>query len=159
MMKKLVLFLALIPLFACSKTDEASPGYDLNRFFEFLVFNSQDVDILDPATPDHYKEEDIKLFYEVDREIFEVYNSNMSSSGNFSIYKHENEYRIKVFLNDSNTSGKSITHIQWNNTDTDTIEATFERTDHYCVVSKVWLNELEIWDQSMVDHQYFKFIK
>lgn len=154
-MKKLVLFLALIPLFACSKTDEASPGYNLNSFFEFLVFNSQDVDMLDPATPDHYKAADIRLFYEDD--------GNMSSSRNFSIYKHENEYRIKVFLNHSDASEKPITYIQWNNIDTDpdtdTIEATFERTDHYCEVSKVWLNELEIWDQTMVDHQYFKLIK
>ncbi len=111
-MKKLVLFLAVIPLFACSKTDESSPGYDLNSFFEFLVFNSQDVDMLDPATPDYYKASDIKLFYEVDGEISEAYNSNMGGSRNFSIYKHENEYRIKVFLNHSDASEKPITYIQ-----------------------------------------------
>ena len=160
MKKNFIVLIAVVSLFACSKSDEMSPGgSDLNAFFDFSVFNSQNIDLLDPATPDHYKEEEIKLFYEVDGEIIEVYDPNMGAPRNFSIYKHENEYRIKVYLNHTETSEKPITYIQWNDTDTDTIEATFKRNRYYIEVSQVWLNELEIWDSTMVDNQYFKLIK
>jgi len=160
MMKKLTFLIAVVSLFACSKSDEMSPpGFNLNAFFEFSVFNSQENDLLDPATPEHYKEEEIKLFYEVDGEIIEVYDPNMGAPRNFRIYKLENENRIVVYLNHTDTSEKPITYIQWNDADTDTIEATFKRNRHNVVVSQVWLNGLEIWDSTIVDNQYFKLIK
>lgn len=159
-MKNFVFLISVVSLFSCSKSDEMSPaGSDLNVFFEFSVFNSQDNDLLDPTTPHHYKEEGIKLFYEVDGEIIEVYDPNMGAPRNFYIYKLETEYRIVVYLNYTETSEKPITYIQWNDTDTDTIEATFKRNRYYIGVSQVWLNELEIWDSTIVDNQYFKLIK
>ena len=159
-MKNFIVLIAVVSLFACSKSDEMSPaGFNENAFFEFSVFNSQNIDLLDPATPDHYKEEEIKLFYEVDGEMIEVYDPYMSAPRNFFIYNYENEYRIRVFLNHTDTSEKPITYIQWNDTDTDTIEATFKRNRYNITVNQVWLNELEIWDSTMVDNQYFKLIK
>jgi hypothetical protein len=121
---------------------------------------------LDPATPNHYKEEQIKLFYEVDGRMIEVYYPQMDYPRNFLIFKYENEYdtayeyRIRVFLNDSDTSEKTITHIQWDDIDTDTVEATFRRTERNIDVTKVWLNGLEIRDETMGDNnQYFRMIK
>jgi len=160
-MKKLILFLVVVSLFACSKSDEASSAVHLDVTFDFLISNSENVDLLDPSSPNHFKEEDIKLFYEVDGERIEVYDPLMDNPRNFFLYKHENEYRIKVFLNDFNTSDKSITYIQWNDTDTDTVEALFNRTGNSVQVSKVWLNEIEIWDLTTDtdDNQYFTLIK
>jgi len=159
-MKNFMFLIAAVSLFACSKSEEVSPaGFNLNVLFEFSVFSSQNIDLLDPATPDHFREEGIKLFYEVDGEVIEVYDPNMGDPRNFYIYNHENEYRIMVFLNHADTSEKPVTYIQWNDTDTDTIEATFMRNRNNVVVNQVWLNELEIWDSTLVDNQYFKLIK
>lgn len=162
MMKELIFLLTVVSFVSCSETVELMPpGHSRNTSFEFSVYISQDVDLLDPSNPNHYEEEQIKLFYIVDETMIEVYNPNLDYPRNILIFHHEieDEYRIRVFLNDSDTSEKTITHVQWNNTDTDTIEATFKRSDRSLDVSKVWLNGLEIWDLTMGDNQYFKLIK
>ena len=145
-MKKLIIYLVVISFFACSKSDEMNPQFYLDGSFEFSIFSSQNEDLLDPATTNHYEATEIKLFYEVDGEMIEVYDPNMDAPRNFVIYKHENEYRIIVYLNVSNTSDRPVTYIQWNNNDTDTIEALFERNEHLLRKRKVWLNNQEIWD-------------
>jgi len=99
------------------------------------------------------------LFYKVDGEVIEVYDPNMDAPRNFVIYKHENENRIKVYLNDSNTTDRSVTYIQWNNNDTDTIEALFERNEHLLRKRKVWLNNQEIWDWPTEDNGYYRLNK
>jgi len=161
-MKKLIFLLAIVSFVACSDTVELNPaGHYRNTFFEFSVSNSQNVDLLDPATPNHYKEEQIILFYEVDGRMIRVYNPNMDYPRNILFFYHETEYeyRIRVFLNDSDTSEKTITLIQWDDIDTDTVEAMFRKTNSSVDVSKVWLNGLEIWDLTMGDNQYYRLIK
>lgn len=160
-MKKLILFLAITSFFACDKVDEILiRGFDQNTLFEFSVFNSQDVDLLDPTTPNHLEEDDIKIFYEIDGKMIEVYESHLDHPRKLFIFEHENEYRIRVFLNHSDTSDEPITYIQWNDDDTDTVKATFERAKNYLRISKVWLNDTEIWDMSSGwENQHFKLIK
>jgi len=147
-MKKLIIFLAMTMLFACNKSDDFSPGFIVSIEFDFSVFNSQDVDLLDPATANHIEEDDIRLFYEIDGKILGVYNPYMDNPRNFMIYEHENEYRIKVVLNDSDATEETITHIQWNDDDTDVIKARFSRTENIVRVNRVWLNDTQIWDST-----------
>jgi hypothetical protein len=158
-MKKLIIYIAVFSFFACSKSDEMNLQFYLDRSFEFSIFSSQNEDLLDPATTNHYEATEIKLFYKVDGEMIEVYDSNMEFSRNFLIYKHENEYRIRVFLNDTSISEKPVTYIKWNNNDTDTIEAIFERNEHLLRKRKVWLNGLEIWDWTTDENGYYRLIK
>lgn len=158
-MKKLILFLAITSLFACDKSDDFSPGFIVSIEFDFSVSNSQDVDLLDPATPNHIEEDDIRLFYEIDGKILGVYNPYMDNPRNFMIYEHENEYRIKVVLNDSDATEETITHIQWNEDDTDVIKATFTRTENTVRVSGVWLNDTQIYDSNDGEIKYYKLIK
>jgi hypothetical protein len=158
-MKKLIVFLAITSLFACDKSDDISPGFIVSISFEFSVFDSQDVDLLDPTTPNHIEEDDIRLFYEIDGKMLGVYNPYMDNPRNFMIYEHENEYRISVDLNDSDATDETITHIQWNDDDTDVIKATFKRTENTVRVSGVWLNDTQIWDSNDGDIKYYKLIK
>ena len=158
-MKKLIIILATTSFFACNKSDEVSPQFNLDVIFELSVFNSQNEDLLDPATTNHYEEAGIKLFYEVYGEMIEVYDPNMDSPRNFMIYKHENEYRIQVTLNYSDTSNKPITYIQWNNNETDTLKVLLRRGDGFVLKRNVWLNGLEIWDWTTNEDGYYKLIK
>lgn len=153
--------MAIASLFACNKEDDLNPAVIVDRGFEFLVFNSQDVDLLDPATPNHYEEDDIKLFYEIDGELTEVYDAHLDHPRHFMIFEHETEYRIRVFLNDSDASDETITHIQWNDDDTDVIKASFKRPKSNVIVNKVWLNDTQIWDLTTDgdDKKCFKLIK
>jgi len=156
-MKKILVLLAIFSFFGCNKTTENSTVLDVG--FEFSVFNTQNEDLLDPATNNYYDEKEIKLFYEVDGEVKEVFLADMDYPRNFLVYKHANEYRIRVFMNHTETSEKPLTYIKWNDSDTDTIEATFERSRNDPKKRKVWLNGAEIWDWTQNEEEYYKMLK
>jgi len=156
-MKKILVILAAFSLFGCNKTTENSVVLDVG--FEFSVFNAQNEDLLDPATNNFYDEKEIKLFYKVEGEVNEVYIAGMDHPRNFLVYKHENEYRIRVFMNHTETSERPVTYIKWNDSDTDTIEASFERSRNDPKKRKVWLNGVEIWDWTQDEEEYHKILK
>ena len=158
-MKKIVLIVAVIALFGCNKSNEINDQFNLDNGIEFSVFNSIDEDLLDTSMPNHYEVNGIKLFYKVNGKTNEVYNSEMDNPRNYKIYKHENEYRIRVFMNNTETSEKPVTYIQWNNNDTDTIEVSYERTGNAILKRKVWLNGKQIWDRALNKEEYYQLIK
>jgi hypothetical protein len=159
-MKEFILILTLISLIACSKTDEKIPQVVLDVNFELSVFNSQNEDLLDPSTAYHFDTTEIKLFYrEADGEILEVIDPQLDYPRHYRLYKHENEYRIDVGLNYSCIPDNSISYIQWNENDTDTIEAQFETSDGSVLMRKVWLNGSEIWDWTSNEEEYYKLTK
>ena len=159
-MKKLILILAVFTLFACNKSNEMGKQSDLYEFLEFSVVNSQNEDLLDTSIANHLKASDIKLFYQIDGEIVEVYNADMQFPRNFLIFKHENEYRIRVFLNYTESSDKPVTYIQWNENDTDTIEVVYNRTPNSLRQNEIWLNGELVWElgDNTID-PYFILVK
>lgn len=157
-MKKTILVLAALTFFGCNKSKNIRPD-TLDIGMEFSVFSSQNEDLLDPATTNYFEASGIKLFYEINGEIKEIYDPNLDNPRNFRIYKHENEYRIGIALNYTETSVKPITYIQWNNNDTDTIEVVYDRNEGSPLKRKVWLNDLEIWDRTTNGNEYYKLIK
>jgi hypothetical protein len=159
-MKKIIIVLAVFTLFSCNKSNEVEEQFNIYAGIEFSVFNSQNEDLLDTATANHIEASEIKLFYQVDGEIKEVFDANMQNPRNFMIYKHENEYRIGVSLNHTETSDKPVTYIQWNENDTDTIEVIFNRTPNAIIQDRIWLNGNLIWElgDNTID-PYFVLIK
>lgn len=142
--------LILLAIFSCSKDNEPEEqynGFNFDAGMEFSVYNSQNEDLLNPENQSHLDSANIKLFYVINGEKKEVYNPNLDSPRNFMIYKHENDYRIRVFLNHSETSYKPITYIQWNDSDTDTIEVSYQRTQNATLQNKIWLNGEQIWER------------
>jgi hypothetical protein len=160
-MKNLLIILTMTTLFACSESNEVVKQYhNIDVGIEFSIFNSENEDLLNPENPNHLDVSKIKLFYIINGERKEVYNSNLTSPRNFMIYKHENEYRIRIFLNHTDTSDKPITYIQWNESDTDTIEVTYKRNQNAILKNNVWLNSEKIWErESETVEPYFILIK
>lgn len=154
-----MILIVAISLFACNKPNEMIKQDNLDTVFEFSVFNSQNEDLLDTATTNHYDKSEIKLFYEIDGTLKEVYDPTMDYPRNFIIYKHENEYRIRVFLNYTATSDRPITYIQWNKYDNDTIKAFYERNNNSVLKRKIWLNGIEIWNWTTNGNEYYKILK
>jgi len=159
-MKNLLIILIATVLFACSKSNEMEDQYNLNVGLEFSVLNSQNEDLLNPITPNHLDITKIKLFYVINGEKQEVNNPNMDYPRNFRIFKHENEYRIAVFLNHTETSEKPITYIQWSDNDIDTIEVAIKRTQNSILQDEIWLNGIHVWERgdNTID-PYFVLIK
>lgn len=142
--------LILLAIFSCSRDNEPEAplyGFNFDAGMEFTIYNLQNEDLLNPENPNHLDVTNIKLFYVIDGEKQEVYNPNYDNPRNFRIYKHENEYRIGISLNHSETSNKPITYIQWNNKDTDTLEAVYDRPPNAIIKNKIWLNGEPIWER------------
>ncbi len=163
-MKNLLFILTIIAFFSCDKSNEANEQvgeyqYNLDVALEFSVFNSQNEDLLNPENPNYINQENIELLYVIDGKTQQVYSSNLDYPKNFIVYKHANEYRIRIFPNYSETEEKPITYIQWSNSDTDKIEVVYERTLNAVLQRKIWLNGNQIWDWTENTDPYFIIVK
>ncbi|MCU4165188.1 hypothetical protein [Carboxylicivirga caseinilyticus] len=148
-MKKIIILIAIITLWSCSKSDDQTASddqFNLYSAIEFSLYNANHEDLLDNTTTNHYKESEIKLFYVIDRQTEEVYNTNSTYPRGIMIYKHENEYRIRIGLNHTETDDKPITYVQWNKSDIDTIEVSYKRTQYSIIQNNIWLNGEHIWE-------------
>src|SRR6056297_939944 len=115
-MKYLFFFLSALIFASCTDDNEQfiiNKHFNIDAKLEFSVFNTQNEDLLNPENSNHLNTSKIKILYVINEEIQEVYDLNADNPRNFMIYKHESEYRIKIFLNHSETADKPITYIQW----------------------------------------------
>jgi len=149
-MKYLFFFLSALIFASCTDDNEQfiiNKHFNIDAKLEFSVFNTQNEDLLNPENSNHLNTSKIKILYVINEEIQEVYDLNADNPRNFMIYKHESEYRIKIFLNHSETADKPITYIQWNDSDTDTIEVSYQRTQNSIPQNIIWLNGEQIWER------------
>ncbi|WP_264535096.1 hypothetical protein [Flavobacterium sp. N1736] len=164
-MKKILIFLTTITLFACHADDNKDDNVHWGASMEFSVFNADNEDLLNPENPKHLDVSKIKILYVIDGVTQEFFDSHLlDNPGNFRIFKYENEgeseYRIGVSLNDHDKSEKTITYIQWNETDRDTIESTFYKNKYSIRNKKIWLNGVVVWQNAdFVKEPYVKLIK
>lgn len=159
-MKKILIILTITTFIACNKSNDIVDAFYLGAGLEFSISNINNEDLLNPENPNHLDIESIRIFYVVNGEKVNVYNPNLTHPRNFLVFKHENEYRIGITLNHTETSEKPITYIQWNETDTDTVEVVYNRTSSSIMQNIIWLNGEQVWEigNNTVD-PYFKLIK
>lgn len=160
-MKNIIIILSAIFIMSCNKEDDTPNTYTyISTDVEFSVFDSENEDLLNPENPNHINESDISIYYNIDGVIEEVNNPNSDYPRNFFIFKHENEYRLRVFINNTKTSEEPITYVHWNKVDIDTIKATFNRANNSIVQDKIWLNGKEVWEiGDNTTKPYFTLIK
>lgn len=145
-------------MMSCSK-DDHQDSFMLDADIELVVKDAEGNDLLDPETLNAFNESDIKLFYLINGNLEEVYNENMDYPRNFLIFKQGGNYRIRIFLNDSENEYYPETHIQWNETEIDIIKSQFIRTTNSVRKQKIWLNQELIWSASDKVEPLFELIK
>ncbi len=157
------LVFAILTLSSCSKSNDDEPQiqHSINRGVEISLKNINGEDLLDPNKPNSYNAENIKLYYLINGEKQEVFDQNMDYPRNFLIFKHESEYRIRIFQNDTETEIEPlpITFVEWNATDTDTLQAEFYKADGLIQVIKTWFNGELKWDGENGQENFFTIIK
>lgn len=141
-MKKLLIILTILTFFACDSNDDNKDFYMyVNISTYFSVFNVQGDDLLDPENPNHIDTSKIKIFYVINGVKKELTDNPKKYELYTKEQKNINAYSIEVIMNDSEKIKKSITYVQWNEKDTDTIEATYVRDKKNVIYPKeVWLN-------------------
>lgn len=146
-MKNLFLILTTILFIGCSDSDDSNSNfYNITSGAEFGIFNTDGEDLLDPDNSDHWDTSAFRVFYLINGEVQEVYNQNMDNPRGYYIYKHANEFRTAVILNSSETEEYPTTYIKWNDEDTDTIRASFQRTENGVIQNTLWLNDELVWE-------------
>ena len=160
-MKTIVTLIILTVFVSCSKNNDDEPQnqHSINRKVEISLKNSNGEDLLDPNNPNAYKAENIKLYYLINGEKQEVFNPNMDYPRNFLIYNHDPEYRIRIFQNDTDNETRPITYVEWNENETDTLQAEFFKTENTIQVIKTWFNGELKWDGSNGQDNFFTIVK
>ncbi|QDH78127.1 hypothetical protein FKX85_03370 [Echinicola soli] len=148
---RILFLLFFLAVTSCDKVDEPSDNTIIDTAVELAVKNEDGEDILDPSHPDAIDVEALRLFYKVDGEVQEVYDGNLSSPRNISHIEHQNEYRLRISLNYTESEEKPVTYLEWNENDTDTLEAVFRYPKNGVIQEEVWYNGDSIWNDSEVN--------
>lgn len=155
-MKKLAMIIMIFVAISCSENNDDNPEIaTVNALgIEISITDGNGNDLLDPNNPNAFLEENIRLYYKVNGQVEEVYDSHLTHPRHFLVFQHESEYRIRVFLNEKENATQTITYIKWNATDTDTIKAELRRWGASNVaVDEVWYNG------GLKNSYYFEIVK
>ena len=150
-MKNLII-LAIIVLItiSCSKEKEEPSTDFISVVFHFNILNKEREDLLNSNTANYYPADSMKLYYLINNEVIEVLDTNMDSPRNIFLITTCNPHRLGIASydglegliseNDSVKTGISITYLELDSTDTDTIKTEWESADNYFINKKVWYN-------------------
>jgi hypothetical protein len=158
-MKNLIYLLPFLLLMvsACSKEDiQPNLGVDIHNSVNIIVLDHQGNNRLDPNHERYLDPEDIKIFYEINGRLEEFYEAHLDMPRNFRIIPPEfgRDYNLAVVLSEK-------TVIQWNENESDTIEAEFYIPDDINRIQliKVYFNGELKWDNASLTASEFTIIK
>lgn len=150
-----ILLLVFIVLTSCKEQPIRGVNVEVDTYL--WVRNSNGQNLLDPATPGHYSRDSIKIFYDINGRKIEMFDPNLRDPRNFAVLKFEpnGEYYIRIFTNMEKTPDNvTLTYIQWNSADEDTIRVAYERSSSSVVVDKAWWNGIKKFDAAeQIDDQ------
>ncbi len=166
-MKKILLIaICVILLISCNKDkSETIYGTTINIHTDISFRNFAVEDLLNETTINHYYIDSMKLYYQFNDGITEVYNENMASPRNIMFITEKAPYRLRIFTNvnieniisDSAgiKTGESLSYLKLNNFDTDTIKNRWHISKHSTIVSEIWYN-----GEHIPNHQHgFEIVK
>lgn len=144
--------------------EDGIDGYNLDTQFRFEVRNVSDISLLDPANPNALEASQIDIYYLVEEEKKRVYNGNYDLPENFSIGVDEltDSYVMTLSPNENSNDNSSITFIEWNENDTDTVTCEFAIGKRFMVTTQIRYNGREVWSvdgANYPERRYFTIIK
>ncbi|TDO97741.1 hypothetical protein [Flavobacterium sp. 245] len=142
-MRKIVsVFLIALSLFSCSSAEsDVISGFVYDGSIDVTLTNSDGSDLLNPKTPNAYKQDQIKILYLVEGKLIQKANGT-DYPRNFLLYEQDGRTVMRVFLNSSADEKYPETYIQWNESQTDILKIEFNRTNNSITKKTIWLNDL-----------------
>ncbi|RLJ76841.1 hypothetical protein [Pedobacter alluvionis] len=158
MMQQNLLFAVMILCTIGCKKSNPSGGVlvDLTNIIRIVNKNGQN--LLDPSTPGSFKKDDIKIYYLVNGQKTEIFDSKLDAPRQFTTFRvkedykmYPNEYMMQIYSNskgviDQNGNEIATTYIEWNNANTDVIITQLRRSGASVSIDKVWCNGVVKWD-------------
>lgn len=150
--------LMVFSIFSCTKNTccDTVPSN-----IKMLVYDSNENNLLS-TTKDSIEFNNIKLYYLVNGEENEVYESHLDNPRRISIDSSTTEWILSVYPN-TEADDKTITYIEWNDSDRDTITCSFNRDseDRPTKLKDVWYNGKKKYPNEAIDSLVgaFKIVK
>ena len=156
-MKKLLVTAFLLSIFmACN--DKCCTDIDLDIQLSFV--NADDEDLLDTNLENSIRSDEINLYYLINGQKVRVIDNQIDRSENFNVsyseYFKKNVLHLVVshHLDENN---QSITFLELNQNDTDTIKCSIIERGNVTFINTVWYNDqLIITNQQDGDHAVIK---
>jgi hypothetical protein len=152
-MKNYLLVVGLLCLgqMGCKPCGCVDPPIEMGINISYL--NGAGTDLLNPATTDGIKKEDIDIYYLENGVKKRVHDASLDHPEKFTIYPfgNNNRYFLRV-ITSTQTNDKSIstTYISIKKYPEDTVTTEITRTDAAKRVIKTWINgELKWWNNSL----------
>lgn len=145
-MKKLFVLLILFLIISCNNSrDEPSDATNIDNGIALIIKNKDGQDLLSTTTVNSLNTDKIKLFYVVNGQPQEVFFPNLDYPRMFHIINYVDSKAIAISLNNQSTDEFPLAYIKWNESDTDTIKAHFNRgignDGSFVICDKVWYND------------------
>ncbi len=145
-MKNYFLLLGLLA-FSCSDNN-SNGGNDNSNFDRLLWVTLSDSEGNSLYNSSEYSTENIRYYHLINNEL-QIPAGNVSGP-TFTVI--DNFLRMKLFLNSDPNEEYPITVIEWNDTETDTIKAHFDRgeenNEDYELCDQVLVNDVLVWDNT-----------
>ncbi len=155
---------------SCSEEKETFVATSIETSVLISIVDQQNLDLLDPNNPNDIRSENIKIFHMIDGELTEFSEGLFDYPKGFRIFNPKDlgfndQYLFCLLMTDASyqtgeTELLPITYIQWNESDTDTIQCQYSKTESLLITTKVWFNGKEVWDIEKDNEEgWFKIMK
>lgn len=155
-------FAVFISLAALGSCDKGSNATVIDTSFDILMKNEAGQDLLDPATPGSFSEDDIKLYYLVDNQMVYYFKSNLDAPKGFKLLKNEtlSRHYLRVFPNGPVKDRESVLYLKFKGVDLDSIRTFNTVSGSSKVCTKIWYNDKQVWDVGAASGgRYFEVLK
>jgi len=160
MKKFFVLMMGTVLIASCNSVEKDKSGSFIGGDIEIMVSSASGVDLLNPVNQGAYLEKDIKIFYIIDGKDVEIYNESRDYPRNFCIEAPgtgDSKYYMVLFINTYKDNAETI--IKWNDSDSDTVKVGITSGDNYLFCTKVWYNNVLMYDGDGINGLYFDVTK
>lgn len=158
-MKYVILLLSLL-FISCDDTTECCAF--INASVHILVTDKNGNDLLIPKTANAIDFDKIKIFYLINNIEKEVFYPNLDTPRNIILASPSeteyNNYCLILFLNTESDETITTTIIEWPDQSRDHIKAQIERNGGSTFCSKLWHNDILVWEENG-KHLFFEILK
>ncbi|WP_298141784.1 hypothetical protein [Flavobacterium sp.] len=150
-MKNLIVMIFLVLFSSCSNDDKPTAA-NLDASVSIYLKDLENKNLINTS---NFLSENYRIYHLIDGVSTEVYDTNMDNPRGFFINYETSPICMALTLNHSENEQFPITYVKWNETDTDTLKAQFDRGSEnnvdYVVCQKLWLNDELVWDVTTPD--------